>query len=65
MVQTDGFEELYDLAADPCERVNLAGEDGQEAVMRAMREGLYREMLRVGDCRTKVFDWLARLSVSK
>lgn len=59
VAQAEGFEELYDLAADPCERVNLAGEVVQEVVLRAMREGLYREMVRVGDCGTGVFGWLA------
>ncbi len=63
VVQADGFEELYDLMADPCERVNLAGEIGQRVVLQAMREGLYQEMIRARDYEAGISD-LLRCKVS-
>jgi len=58
VLQADGFEELYNLTVDPCERVNLVDELGQEAVLQAMRVRLYQEMVRYGDFDTSLFDWL-------
>lgn len=49
VLQEDGFRELYDLAADPCEMVNLAGHPEQDDRIRGMVAALTKEMQRIGD----------------
>lgn len=41
--------ELYDLDADPLEKVNLAGEPGYEEVVKELREDLFRWMRETED----------------
>lgn len=48
VIQPDGFEELYDLAADPCELSNLANET-MTAQLSVMRRALHSEMDRLKD----------------
>lgn len=49
VMQEDGFAELYDLARDPCELVNLVRDQGHAARLTKMRAGLRTEMRRTGD----------------
>ena len=49
VMQEDGFAELYDLARDPCELVNLAGDPSHAARLAQMQVGLRAEMRATGD----------------
>lgn len=49
VMQEDGFAELYDLARDPCELVNLAGDRGHAVRLEEMRTGLSKTMQATGD----------------
>jgi arylsulfatase A-like enzyme len=49
VVQEDGFAELYDLKADPCEVRNLAMSPKHRTMLEAMRTGLQKVMEQTGD----------------
>lgn len=49
VIQPDGFEEIYNLSADPCELENLAGSAAISDVAAALRAGLLAEMNRLED----------------
>jgi arylsulfatase A-like enzyme len=61
VVQLDGFEELYDLRADPAELVNLAGDTAHTETLVAMRAGLASAMRQSGDGSAEACELLAFL----
>ena len=49
VLQENGFRELYDLSADPCETRNLAALPVHRQRLDSMTDALFAEMERVGD----------------
>ncbi|MEM7293248.1 MAG: sulfatase-like hydrolase/transferase [Pseudomonadota bacterium] len=58
VVQSEGFEELYDLPVDPGEMINLALEKGSETTLKAMRGQLRCEMVRCNDLEENILSRL-------
>ena len=59
VVQDDGFEELYDLSADPFELTNLARATPSSSEMGLMRSALRAEMERTHDPEVGILDKIA------
>ncbi len=53
ILQEDGFQELYDLIADPAEMINLAGDPAHADRSRQLQDALFADMIRLGDDGTR------------
>lgn len=54
VIQPDGFEEVYNLSADPCEIANLADSQAMSSVLADLRNGLQNQMNWLEDTDTRL-----------